>query len=433
MSKSCCTIRRRATPVRSSPNSRLARNGIRNCSIVEYASATSPPSAKTSGTSDAPSHSTSWRSVGLAAAPLVICRAKRGCGPSCAGSADRSFGMTRTPMSWGAQVSKSAVFQGRLDGKAPIMMTPQSMPIIAESSYAFSADARLLPDWKRRIAVSPLIMLSAWPSPISNRPSTRIGNPPPLVRPSETIASTSGPSHIARRRLWVRKRPSRTSDTMRAKPNAPATKPSCQSASAAPRAMSGRTAGKAPPEKMLEKVITQSRAVRDVTRPFMVNHCTVTSATTISLEVQGRVSRMTFDRPEVLNAGNAQFAADLGRAVAAIDARDGVRVVVMTGAGRAFQTGVDLKALAAGELTQPDLIAWEDAMTAIERMDRLVIAAINGHCIGGGLQLALVCDYRLAVEEALLSLPAVKECLIPSMALYRLPRLIGLARAKELI
>ena len=165
----------------------------------------------------------------------------------------------------------------------------------------------------------------------------------------------------------------------------------------------------------------------------MVNHCPMTSATTIRLDVQGGVARMTFDRPEVLNAGNAQFAADLGRAVAAINARDDVRVVVMTGAGRAFQTGVDLKALAAGELTQPDLVAWEDAMTEIERMDRLVIAGINGHCIGGGLQLALVCDYRLAVEDALLSLPAVKECLIPSMALYRLPRLIGLGRAKELI
>ena len=142
---------------------------------------------------------------------------------------------------------------------------------------------------------------------------------------------------------------------------------------------------------------------------------------------------MTFDRPEVLNAGNARFAAELGEVVATLAARSGVRVVVMTGAGRAFQTGVDLTALAAGELTLSDLVRWEDAMTAIERMDKLFIAGINGHCIGGGLQLALVCDYRLAVEDALLSLPAVKECLIPSMALYRLPRLIGLARAKELI
>ncbi len=159
----------------------------------------------------------------------------------------------------------------------------------------------------------------------------------------------------------------------------------------------------------------------------------MTHEATIRLDVRGPIARMTFDRPEVLNAGNARFAAELGEVVATVAARSGVRVVVMTGAGRAFQTGVDLKALAAGELTLSDLVRWEDAMTAIERMDKLFIAGINGHCIGGGLQLALVCDYRLAVEDALLSLPAVKECLIPSMALYRLPRLIGLARAKELI
>jgi len=160
----------------------------------------------------------------------------------------------------------------------------------------------------------------------------------------------------------------------------------------------------------------------------MVNHCPMTDAT-IRLDVRGEVACITFDRPHVLNAGNARFASDLRDAVAAIEARRDVRVVVMTGAGRAFQTGVDLKALAAGELTQSDLIRWEDAMTALERMDRLVIAGINGHAIGGGLQLALVCDYRLAVEDALLSLPAVKECLIPSMSLFRLPRLIGMGRA----
>jgi enoyl-CoA hydratase/carnithine racemase len=159
----------------------------------------------------------------------------------------------------------------------------------------------------------------------------------------------------------------------------------------------------------------------------------MTHEATVRLDVQGPIARMTFDRPEVLNAGNARFAVELGEAVATLAARNDVRLVVMTGAGRAFQTGVDLKALAAGELSRLDLVRWEDAMTAIERMDKLFIAGINGHCIGGGLQLALVCDYRLAVEDALLSLPAVKECLIPSMALYRLPRLIGLARAKELI
>ena len=135
----------------------------------------------------------------------------------------------------------------------------------------------------------------------------------------------------------------------------------------------------------------------------------------------------------MLNAGNRQWVADLNEAVAAIAAAPHVRVVVLTGAGRAFCTGVDLTELAAGDFGLEDFIAWEDAMIAIERMDRLFVAGINGHCLGGGLQLALVCDYRLASEDALLGLPAVKECLIPSLALYRLPRLIGAARAQELI
>ena len=154
---------------------------------------------------------------------------------------------------------------------------------------------------------------------------------------------------------------------------------------------------------------------------------------TMRLAVDGPRAWLTLDRPEVLNAGDARFVRDLGAVVAELSARPGVRVVVLTGAGRAFCTGVDLKALASGAVGLPDFVAWEDAMVAIERMDTLFVAGINGHCLGGGLQLALVCDYRLAAEDALLGLPAVKECLIPSMSLYRLPRLIGLARAKELI
>jgi enoyl-CoA hydratase/carnithine racemase len=154
---------------------------------------------------------------------------------------------------------------------------------------------------------------------------------------------------------------------------------------------------------------------------------------TIRLAVDGPLARVTLDRPEVLNAGNADWVRDLGEVVDHIARAWDVRVVVLTGAGRAFCTGVDLGALASGAFGLADFVAWEDAMTAIERMDRLFVAAINGHCLGGGLQLALVCDYRLASDAALLGLPAVKECLIPSMALYRLPRLIGAARARELI
>ena len=156
-------------------------------------------------------------------------------------------------------------------------------------------------------------------------------------------------------------------------------------------------------------------------------------ASAVDLTLDGPVARITLNRPEVLNAGDPRWVAELGAAVAAIAARSDLRVAVIAGAGRAFCTGVDLKALAAGAMTLPQFIAWEDAMTAIERLPLPFIAAINGHCLGGGLQLALVCDYRLAAAEATIGLPAVKECLIPSMALYRLPRLIGDARARELV
>jgi len=138
----------------------------------------------------------------------------------------------------------------------------------------------------------------------------------------------------------------------------------------------------------------------------------------VRLELDGPVARVTLNRPEVLNAGDPGWVAELTEVVARIGARPDLRVGVIAGAGRAFSTGVDLGALAVGEMTLPHFVAWEDAMTAIERMPIPFIAAINGHCLGGGLQLALVCDYRLAAADAVIGLPAVKECLIPSMALY---------------
>src|SRR2546422_11617915 len=135
-----------------------------------------------------------------------------------------------------------------------------------------------------------------------------------------------------------------------------------------------------------------------------------------------------FRSPEVLNAGDAAWVRDLGAAVKTLGERS-PRLVVITGAGRAFCSGVDLKSLAADRFHLEDFIAWEDAMTEMERMDALFIAAINGHCLGGGLQLALVCDYRLANADARLGLPAVKERLIPSMSPYRPPPPIRPARA----
>ena len=150
-------------------------------------------------------------------------------------------------------------------------------------------------------------------------------------------------------------------------------------------------------------------------------------------EARGAVAWITFNRPHVLNAGDPTWVTDFECALERLAAARDVRVAVFTGAGRAFSTGLDLNALASGELRMEHLVRWETVMTAIERLDCLTLAALNGHCIGGGLQIALVCDYRLAVDTARIGLPAVKECLIPSMALYRLPRVIGAGRAAELI
>jgi len=76
---------------------------------------------------------------------------------------------------------------------------------------------------------------------------------------------------------------------------------------------------------------------------------------------------------------------------------------------------------------------WERALARLEALDAITVAAINGFAIGGGLQLALACDLRLAVDSIIVSLPAVKDALIPGIAPYRLSHLVGRAKAKELI
>lgn len=101
----------------------------------------------------------------------------------------------------------------------------------------------------------------------------------------------------------------------------------------------------------------------------------------IRLSIEGPLARVTLDRPEVLNAGDAAWVRDLNGVVNRLAAEPDVRVVVLTGAGRAFCTGVDLKALAGGSFGLDDFVAWEDAMTAIERMDKFFVAGIHGYCL----------------------------------------------------
>ncbi len=147
----------------------------------------------------------------------------------------------------------------------------------------------------------------------------------------------------------------------------------------------------------------------------------------------GRIARITLDRPSVLNAADEAWVADLNACADAAAGDGDARVVVLEGAGPSFCSGIDLDVLAAGRIGRSWFEGWERAMRRLETMDRLVVAAVHGYCIGGGLQLALACDVRVARDDATLGLPAVKEGLIPGLGVWRLPRAVGLGRARHLV
>ena len=153
---------------------------------------------------------------------------------------------------------------------------------------------------------------------------------------------------------------------------------------------------------------------------------------TMKYETDGDLIRLTLDRPEVLNAINYQGTLDLYQAAQAIHDDAHARAVLIRGNGRAFCTGIDLKELSAEETPQDYFYQWDQALRLLERSDKLIICAIQGFAIGGGLQLPLACDIRIATEGAELGLPAAKEGFIPGVSTYRLPRYIGLGRAKRM-
>jgi enoyl-CoA hydratase len=152
----------------------------------------------------------------------------------------------------------------------------------------------------------------------------------------------------------------------------------------------------------------------------------------VRYEAVDGVGWITLTRPEVLNALDTQLVADLAAAVAAAEADPDAWVVVVTGEGRAFSSGMDRRALSAGAVGEPFFRDWIRALNGLEDMGKLVVAAIRGYCIGGGLQLALACDLRLCAADAVLGLGATRHGLIPDGAVLRLGRVVGLGRAKEL-
>jgi len=154
---------------------------------------------------------------------------------------------------------------------------------------------------------------------------------------------------------------------------------------------------------------------------------------TMYLEKEGRIGRLVLNRPRLLNAMNYQGALDLNRMAEFIRDDSDLRLVIIRGAGRAFCTGIDLKQLAAGETPHDYYEQWDRALRVLEQAEKILICAMHGYSLGGGLQLALACDIRIASEGCQLGLPAIKEGIIPGLGTFRLPRYIGLGRAKWMV
>ncbi|HEX6544121.1 MAG TPA: enoyl-CoA hydratase/isomerase family protein [Ktedonobacterales bacterium] len=153
---------------------------------------------------------------------------------------------------------------------------------------------------------------------------------------------------------------------------------------------------------------------------------------TMRCEVEGALGRLRLNRPQALNAANRQWVRDLVTATEYLADHSEAHVVIVSGEGRAFCSGLDVKELAEGNLAPEWFDTWERGVINLERLDAITIAAIQGYCLGGGLQVVLACDLRVAATDAVLSIPAVREGVVAALGPMRLARQIGASRAKRL-
>lgn len=158
---------------------------------------------------------------------------------------------------------------------------------------------------------------------------------------------------------------------------------------------------------------------------------------TILLEQKGHVAWVTLNRPKAMNAFNYDLMAELGQIIESIRINPDIRVVIFTGAGdRAFSVGADLKerkTLTEARVKR-NIYKIGEVFTMIENLSQPTIAMMNGYAFGGGMELALACDFRFAVDSAVMGLTETGLAIIPGAGgTQRLPRLIGEAKALELI
>jgi enoyl-CoA hydratase len=152
----------------------------------------------------------------------------------------------------------------------------------------------------------------------------------------------------------------------------------------------------------------------------------------IIYEKEDQVAIITFNRPEAMNALNNQTRAEFGQAIGDVAADDEIKVLILTGSGKAFVAGSDIK-----EFNRTTPFAAHNILRLgemVEKLEKPVIAAVNGFCLGGGCEIAMGCDLIIASEKAKFGQTEINIGIIPGGGgTQRLPRLIGACRAKELI
>lgn len=156
----------------------------------------------------------------------------------------------------------------------------------------------------------------------------------------------------------------------------------------------------------------------------------------IKLEKQENIAILRIDRPEAMNSLNAQVLSELADGLDEIENDCGIKVVIITGEGKAFVAGADIAFMhGLDEQSGYDFgRLGQQVFRRIETMEKPVIAAVNGFALGGGCELAMACDIRIASERAKFGQPEVGLGIIPGYSgTQRLPRLVGKGKAMELI
>ncbi len=156
---------------------------------------------------------------------------------------------------------------------------------------------------------------------------------------------------------------------------------------------------------------------------------------TLLIEVRDGIALLTVNRPEVRNALGRETVDEMHAILRDLAGRSDAGVLVITGAGdKAFVSGADIKEMRERRRREALLAINQELFTAVENFPKVVIAAINGFALGGGCELALACDLRVASENARMGFPETGLGIMPAAGgTQRLPRLVGWGKAKELI